>query len=134
VQWEIQEYDEWSIENIEERERDLIEDSVTEKWDTPDTRLTDIEAPEDAISELTEEELSVLRALCEYSNGRARRVIHRKATELDTSPFANPGDNDERSTVGSILSRLVGLGLAERQNRTWYPTEEALAAELKVRS
>jgi len=134
VQWEVQEYDEWSIENIEERERELIEDFVMEKWDTPDTRLTDIEAPEDAISELTEEELSVLRALCEYSNGRARRVIHRKATELDGSPFANPGDNDERSTVGSILSRLVGLGLAERQNRTWYPTDEALAAELKVSS
>ena len=132
MQWELQDYDEWSIKNIEERESKLIEDFVMKKWNTPDTRLTEIEAPEEAVSELTEEELSVLRALCEYPNGRARRVIHRKATELDRSEFSTPGDNDERSTVGSILSRLVGLGLAERENRTWYPTDEALAAELVV--
>ncbi len=130
VQWELQDYDEWSIENIETRASALSEDFVMAKWNTPETRLTDIEEPEEAIPELTEEERYVLRALCTYTSGRARRVIHRKTTELEGSPFTDSGDSSERSEVGSILSRLSGLDLADRKSRTWYPTDEALAADL----
>jgi hypothetical protein len=56
VQWNIQEYDKWSTENIDRRGKMLIEEYVMVKWATPDTRLTDIESPEATIAELTDRE------------------------------------------------------------------------------
>jgi hypothetical protein len=132
VQWEIKNYREWSIENIESRERDLI-DYVMDRWETPTTRFSEIETPEDAILELTVEERYVLRALCENPDGAARRVVHRDASKLDGSPFENPQTNGpERNTVGSILSRLVGVRLAHRNKSTWYPSEAALEADIEI--
>jgi len=73
VQWDIQnEYDEWSVENIEDREDTLIE-FVFDKWATPETRLGDVDEPEDAIDRLTEEEHFVLRALRQNTGGAVRR-------------------------------------------------------------
>ncbi|WP_318569904.1 DUF262 domain-containing HNH endonuclease family protein [Salinigranum marinum] len=132
AQWELQEYDEWSIDAIETRGRELAEEFIIEVWETPETRFTDVDTPEDTISELTEEEQYVFQALCKYSDGRARRVIHRKSTELDGSPFTDPESSSERGRVGTILSRLTKLGLAERQNRTWYPSDDAIAAQSKL--
>lgn len=131
VQWDIQEYDKWSTENIDRRGKMLIEEYVMVKWATPDTRLTDIESPEATIAELTDRERYVLRALSANPRGAARRVIHSKASELTGSPFENPElDSEERSTVGSVLSRLAGVGLAERNKSTWYPSDETQAAEI----
>ena len=131
VQWDIQnEYEEWSIENIENREAKLAE-FILERWATPETRLGDIEDPSDAIDRLTEEERFVLRALCQNTGGAVRRVIHGDVSELPGSPFENPNSNGrERNEVGSILSRLDNVGLAERDNHTWYPTDEALTIEM----
>lgn len=133
VQWDIQNnYDEWSVENLEDREETLI-DFVLEKWATPETRLGGIEEPTDAIDRLTEEEKFVLQALCHNSGGAVRRVIHGDVCDLPGSPFSNPNSNGhERSEVGAILSRLENVGLVERNKRTWYPTEEALAVEVSV--
>lgn len=133
VQWDIQNnYDEWSVENIEKRESELIE-FVLEKWSTPETRLGDVDEPSDAINRLTDEEEFVLRALCQNTGGAVRRVIHGDVSELPGSPFNSPNSNGkERSEVGSILSRLQNVGLAERNKHTWYPTEEATTAQLAV--
>ncbi len=130
VQWDIQnDYDEWSIENIEHREEKLIE-FIFEKWATPETRLGDIEEPSDAIDRLTQEEQFVLRALCRNTGGAVRRVIHGDVSELPRSPFENPNSNGrERNEVGIILNRLDNVGLAERNKHTWYPTDEALKTE-----
>jgi hypothetical protein len=133
VQWDVQEYDKWSTENIERRGERLIEEYVMKKWATPKTRLTGIEDPEAAIDGLTDEEQYVLQALRENPDGAARRVIHRKASELTGSPFKNPeADREERSTVGSILSRLAGIGLAERSKSTWYPSDGTRATDTNL--
>lgn len=133
VQWDIQEnYEEWSLENIDDRENELIE-FMFEKWPSPETRLGDVEDPSDAIDRLTEEEHFVLRALCQNTGGAVRRVIHGDVSELPGSPFENPNSNGrERNEVGSILSRLNNVGLAERDKHTWYPTDEALTIEISV--
>jgi hypothetical protein len=130
VQWDIQnEYGEWSVENIEDREETLI-DFVLEKWATPETRLGDVEEPLDAIDRLTEKEHYVLRALKQNTGGAVRRVIHGDVSEIPGSPFRSPNSNGrERNEVGSILGRLKNVGLAERNKYTWYPTDEALAVE-----
>ncbi|WP_435362346.1 DUF262 domain-containing protein [Haloarchaeobius sp. DFWS5] len=130
VQWDIQNnYDEWSIENIEHRESQL-RDFILKEWPTPETRLGEIEDPSDAVDRLTDEEEFVLRALCQNTSGAVRRVIHGDASQFTNSPFKNPESNgQERSEVGSILGRLRNVGLAERKKRTWYPSEEAIAAE-----
>jgi len=130
VQWDVQDYDEWSIENIERREQKMIEEYIMEKWSTPDARFTDLQTPEDAITELTDDELFVLRALTQNSGGAARRVIHRHACEFSESPFENPRDNMERNRVGSILSRLAGIGLAGRNKSTWYPNGDVQIDEV----
>jgi hypothetical protein len=125
VQWEIAEnYDEWSIENIEKREQKLIE-FILEQWAAPETRLGGIKEPADAIPELTEEEKYVLQALCQHSSGAVRRIVHADACDLPDSPFGDSTDGKERSKVGSILGRLKSVGLAERNKRTWYPSEES---------
>lgn len=124
AQWEIQEYQEWSTDNIERREKELV-DFIMEKWATPDTRLSEIESPDSAVHQLTDQEQYVLSALCKNPGGAARRVIHRDACSLTDSPFQNPEDKEERKTVGSILSRLSGVGLGEREKNTWYPTDKA---------
>ena len=133
VQWDIQNnYDKWSVENIEERESELIE-FVLEKWSTPETRLGDVDEPSDAIDRLTDEEEFVLRALCQNTGGAVRRVIHGDVSELPSSPINSPNSNGkERNEVGSILSRLQNVGLAERNKHTWYPTEEAITAQKAV--
>lgn len=133
VQWDIQDkYDEWSVENIEQREEELIE-FVLKKWATPETRLGDVDEPSDAIDRLTDEEVFVLQALCQNTGGAVRRVIHGDVSELSGSPFDSPNSNGkERSEVGSILSRLQNVGLAERDKHTWYPTEEAITAQKAV--
>jgi len=116
-------------QNIEDREDTLIE-FVFDKWATPETRLGDVDEPEDAIDRLTEEEQFVLRALRQNTGGAVRRVIHGDVSELPESPFDEPNANGrERSEVGSILSRLQNVGLAEQNKHTWYPTDEALAVE-----
>jgi hypothetical protein len=130
VQWDVKGYDEWSTENIEKREQKLIEEYVMKKWATPDARFTDLESPEDAISELTTQELFVLRALHQSPGGAARRVVHRHVCEYDGAPFDNPGDGTERSRVGTILSRLAGIGLADRSKGTWYPNDEIRTVEV----
>jgi hypothetical protein len=130
VQWDVKGYDEWSTENIEKREQKLIEEYVMKKWATPDARFTDLESPEDAISELTTQELFVLRALQQSPGGAARRVVHRHVCEYDGAPFDNPGDGTERSRVGTILSRLAGIGLADRSKGTWYPNDEIRTVEV----
>lgn len=131
VQWDIQDqYDEWSIENINDLEGKIIEFALGH-WPTPDTRFDDIERPSEAIDSLTEKELFVLHALCQNSGGAVRRVIHKEVSDIPSSPFENPeSSGNERSLVGSILSRLQGVGLAERDKHTWYPTEDALSAEM----
>lgn len=133
VQWDIQnKYDEWSVENIDHREAELIE-FVIEKWSTPETRLGDVDGASDAIDRLTDEEAFVLRALCQNTGGAVRRVIHGDVSELPDSPFNNPNSNgQERNKVGSILSRLNNIGLAKRNKYTWYPTEEALTAQKTI--
>lgn len=130
VQWDIQDdYNEWSIDNILDREETLKE-YVLEKWATPETRLGDIEEPVDAIDRLTKPETYVLRALKRNTGGAVRRVIHGDASELEGSPFKEPNSNGrERSEVGSILSRLKTVGLAEQDKHTWYPTEEVSSIE-----
>ncbi|AGN01198.1 hypothetical protein L593_06245 [Salinarchaeum sp. Harcht-Bsk1] len=127
VQKDIRDYEDWSIDNIQDREEILIQ-FVMEFWDAPSTRFGDIDEPENAISELSSRENTVLHALCDASSGGARRYIHRKACERADSSFENPDSNDERNEVGSILSRLARVGLADREKRTWYATDEARAA------
>lgn len=131
VQWDIQnDYDEWSVENIEDREETII-DFVLDEWATPETRLGDIEEPADAIDRLTKEEQFVLKALRQNTGGAVRRVIHGDATELPDSPFEEPNSNGtERNEVGSILSRLQNVGLTEQNKHTWSPTDEALGIDL----
>lgn len=131
VQWDIQnDYDEWSVENIENRQETIIE-FVLEEWAEPETRLGDIEEPADAVDRLTKEEQFVLKALRRNTGGAVRRVIHGDASEGPDSPFEEPNSNGkERSKVGSILSRLQNVGLAEQNKYTWLPTDEALAAEV----
>lgn len=133
VQWDIQaNYDEWSIENIDDREKTLIE-FVLEKWALPETRFDDIEEPEEAIRELTEKKKYVLHALCLNTGSAVRRDIHADVCEIAESPFNSPNSNGkERSEVGSVLSRLRSIGLADRNNYTWYPTEEATSSEISV--
>ncbi|WP_336365232.1 DUF262 domain-containing protein [Halalkalicoccus salilacus] len=130
VQWDVQnDYDEWSVESIEDRENRLIE-FVLGKWETPETRLGDIEDPADAVDRLTIEERFVLQALCQNTGGAIRRVIHGDASALSGSPFENPNSNgQERNEIGSILGRLQNVGLAERTKYTWYPADEALTLE-----
>ncbi|SEG50369.1 DUF262 domain-containing protein [Halobellus limi] len=125
-------YEEWSVENIEDREETLM-DFVFEHWPTPETRLGGIENPTDAIEVLTHEERYVLRALCENESGAVRRVIHRQVSSLPDSPFENPESaGKERGNVGSILGRLRSVGLAERNKHTWYPSEEAISANVSL--
>ena len=82
---------------------------------------------------LTEEEQFVLRALRQNTGGAVRRVIHGDVSELPDSPFKNPNSNEqERNKVGSILSRLKNVGLAERNKHTWSPTDESLATEIPI--
>lgn len=134
VQWDIQDkYDEWSVGNIEHRESKLIE-FILEKWATPETRLGGIDEPIDAIDRLTEQEEFVMQALCQNTGGAVRRVIHGDVSELHGSPFNSPNSNgQERNEVGSILSRLKNVGLAERNKHTWYPTDEAVFAYQTVK-
>lgn len=130
VQWDIQnKYDEWSVENIEHRESELVE-FVMENWSTPETRLGNIDEPSDAIDRLTDEEEFVLQALCQNTGGAVRRVIHGDVSNLPGSPFNSPNSNgQERNKVGSILGRLKNVGLAKRNKHTWYPTEEAVTTQ-----
>ncbi|UHQ96010.1 HNH endonuclease family protein [Natrinema halophilum] len=130
VQWDIQDnYDEWSVANIEDREKAIIE-FVLEEWATPETRLGGVEEPADAIDRLTTEEQFVLKALRQNTGGAVRRVIHGDVCELSDSPFDDPNSNGtERNEVGSILSRLQNVGLAEQNKHTWSPTDEALSVE-----
>lgn len=125
-------YHKWSVEKMDHREQKLIE-FVLEKWATPETRLGSIGEPADAIEALTEEERYVLRSLCQNTDGAIRRIIHQNACGLRDSPFEDPNSNgNERRNVGSILSRLRNVGLADRDNYTWYPTEEAQEAKIEI--
>ena len=93
VQWDIQnDYDEWSVKNIEDREETII-DFVLDEWATPETRLGDIEEPADAIDWLTKEEQFVFKPLRQNTGGAVRRVIHGDATKLPDSPFEEPNTN-----------------------------------------
>ena len=67
------------------------------------------------------------------AGGAVRRVIHGDASELPDSPFEEPNSNGtERSEVGSILSHLQNIGLAEQNKHTWSPTDEALPVEIST--
>lgn len=132
VQSEIRDYETWSIENIEKRE-ETLKDFVMEKWATPPTKFSDITDPEDIIALLDEQDRYVLQSLCDTPQGGPRRVIHDAAGKLADSPFENPNSNGpERRSVGTILSRLKRVGLADRTKATWYPTDKATAAEIPL--
>jgi hypothetical protein len=95
--------------------------------------LDDVEEPADAIDRLTREEQFVLMSLRQNTGGAVHRVIHGDASELPDSPFEEPNSNGtERNKVGSILSRLQNVGLAEQNKHTWSPTDEALAVEIST--
>jgi len=104
---------------------------MLDKWATPETRLGGIDDPATAVAALTETERVVLKALYQNPDGAVRRDIHADASTVPDSSFTNPNINgDERSDVGSILSRLRSVGLAERNKYTWYPTEDAQAVDI----
>jgi len=94
--------------------------------------LGGIEEPEEAIPELIDEELYVLQALCQHSAGAIRRTVHTDMCELYGAQFEIPTGSKERSKVGTILSRLESVGLAEQNMRTWYPNEKAQSVEVPV--
>jgi len=86
--------------------------------------ISAVDDGESAISLLSERERYVLRALWQNRSGAARRVIHQDAAALNGSSFTDPNTNGkERDEVGSILSKLAEIGLAEREKSTWYPSE-----------
>jgi hypothetical protein len=55
--------------------------------------------------------------------------VHRKATEIEGSPFddyvQNDGWNDERQNIREILWSLKSDGLVDNDGQLWYPTDEA---------
>ncbi len=82
---------------------------------------------EELLDELPDDEHRyVFRALIQES-GHSRRVIHRKATQIDGSPFNNfDPDNQtpEREEVGRILWALEDRGYAKHEGNRWYPVSE----------
>ncbi len=80
------------------------------------------------VPDLTEEERYVLAAV-QASSGSALRVIHRKANELDGSPFdaysREDGWNDEREKLQNILWSLKSDNLVRNDGQQWYPTDDA---------
>ena len=94
--------------------------------------ISTVSGGESAISLLSERERYVLRALWQNRSGAARRVTHRDVVNLDDSPFRDHEDGSERSEVGSILSKLADLGLAEREKSTWYPSGDTGISGLSV--
>ena len=98
-----------------------MEYELTIRFDEDETEKRDrvLQALDDtggATELLGKRERYVLRALTDHRSGAARRVIHRTAAGLEDSPFTNPDKNgEERDDVGSILSTLQDMGLAERE-------------------
>jgi len=84
----------------------------------------------------SDEHRYVFRALVQ-NRGRARRVIHRAATQFEDSPFDDfDPDNEtaERGRVGEILWELQRLNYAYHDGNKWFPesekfTESALEAD-----
>jgi hypothetical protein len=109
---------------MDEDELDLLESVVKT-----------LKGGESAIELLSDRERYVLRALWKHNNGAARRVIHRDAANISGSPFTEPNkDGAERSEVGSILSKLKDLGLAQREKSSWYPSDQALPGRIEMRT
>lgn len=82
---------------------------------------------EEILEELPNDEYRyVYRALIQES-GHSRRVIHRKACELEGSPFDDfDPDNEttERREIGDKLWSLQSRGYARHEGNRWYPEAE----------
>lgn len=97
--------------------------------DSPDVNVSEEEENEDVLdADLSEEERYVIAAVQE-SPSSALRVIHRKVTGLDGSPFSeydrDDGWNNEREAVQSILWNLKDKGYVRIDGQRWLPTDEA---------
>lgn len=82
---------------------------------------------EEVLSDLpTDEHRYVFRSLVQ-NRGRARRVIHRAATQFEDSPFDDFDPDDvtaERGRIGEILWELQRLDYAYHDGNQWYPESE----------
>lgn len=92
---------------------------------------------EEMLEELpSDEHRYVFRALVQ-NRGRARRVIHRAATQFEDSPFDDfdpDNETDERGRIGELLWELQRLDYAYHDGNKWFPesekfTESALEAD-----
>ncbi|MFC7046544.1 hypothetical protein ACFQH6_15040 [Halobacteriaceae archaeon GCM10025711] len=74
----------------------------------------------------SDEHRYVYRALIQES-GHSRRVIHRKACELEGSPFDDfdpDKETSERGEIGNKLWSLQSRGYAKHDGNRWYPIPE----------
>lgn len=82
---------------------------------------------EEILDELpSDEHRYAFRALIQ-ERGHSRRVIHRKACELEGSPFDDfDPDNEtpERREIGDKLWSLESRGYARHEGNRWYPESE----------
>lgn len=103
--------------------------------DDADIAVSEEEEDEDVLdADLSEEKRYVLTAVQESPNS-ALRVIHRKATGLDGSPFSeydrDNGWNNERETVQSILWGLKDKGYVKIDGQRWLPTDDAPTIQIE---
>ena len=82
---------------------------------------------EEILEELPSDEYRyAYRALVQES-GHSRRVIHRKASQIDGSPFDNfdpENETPERREIGDILWDLEKRGYARHEGNKWFPEAE----------
>ncbi|WP_396614071.1 hypothetical protein ACH9L7_19985 (plasmid) [Haloferax sp. S1W] len=82
---------------------------------------------EEMLNELpSDEHRYVFRALVQ-NRGRARRVIHRAATQFEDSPFDDfdpDNETSERGRIGELLWELQRLDYAYHDGNKWFPESE----------
>jgi hypothetical protein len=97
------------------------------RQDAAEVDTEDTKSFEEILDELpSDEHRYVFRAVVQ-KRGRARRVIHRKASELEGSPFSEfDPDNagSERRQIGEILWDLQSRGYTYHEGNRWYPESE----------
>lgn len=130
---EIDEYNPETMRQVTETFQKLgTVEGVSTGVEATDERVDEDEGDEtksleELLDELPDDEHRyVFRALIQES-GHSRRVIHRKATQMEGSPFDNFDPDDEtpeRSEVGSILWELEDRGYAKHDGNRWYPVSE----------
>jgi hypothetical protein len=78
--------------------------------------------------DLNEEQRYIIAALHEQPRS-ALRVVHRVATNLDSSPFdsfdEDNGWNDERQNIRDSLWSMKSDGLVDNDGQLWFPTDQA---------